>query len=38
MSRPIAPREVIEKKKPMHDPLEQFDSKRRHNKAIFRRY
>ena len=38
MSRPIAPREVIEKKKPMHDPLEQFDSKRRQNKAIFRRY
>lgn len=38
MMRPIAPRVKEIKETPMHDPLEQFDSKRRQNRAIFRRY
>ena len=37
MSRPLAPREVVEKKIPMHDPLDQFVEKGRYNRAIFRR-
>lgn len=37
MSRPIKPREVVEKKIPMHDPLDQFTEKGSYNKAIFRR-
>lgn len=37
MMRPIAPRKIEEKKKPMHDPLDQFVESGRYNKAIFRR-
>ena len=37
MSRPIKPREILEKKIPMHDPLDQFTEKGSYNKAIFRR-
>lgn len=37
MSRPIAPRKIVEKKKPMHDPLNQFVDQGKYNKAIFRR-
>ena len=37
MSRPITPREVVEKKIPMHDPLDQFVEKGRYNRAIIRR-
>lgn len=37
MARPIKAREIIEKKIPMHDPLDQFSEGTRRNKAIFRR-
>jgi hypothetical protein len=37
MMRPIAPREIIEKKIPQHDPLNQYVDKGNYNKAIFRR-
>ena len=37
MSRPIAPRIVVENKIPQYDPLNQFVEKRSQNKAIFRR-
>jgi hypothetical protein len=37
MMRPITPRVVEVKEKPMHDPLDQFIEKSRYNKAIFRR-
>jgi hypothetical protein len=37
MSRPIAPREIIEKKIPQYDPLNQFTDKGKYNKAIIRR-
>lgn len=37
MMRPIAPRKIEEKKKPMHDPLNQFVESGNYNKAIFRR-
>lgn len=37
MARPIAPREIEVKKKPMHDPLDQFVERGSRNKAIFRR-
>ncbi|MBO7240218.1 MAG: phage terminase large subunit [Bacteroidaceae bacterium] len=37
MSRPITPRKVVEKKIPMHDPLDQYVEKGSYNKAIFRR-
>lgn len=37
MMRPIAPRKIIEKKIPQHDPLNQFTERRNINKAIFRR-
>ena len=37
MMRPIAPRKIEEKKKPMHDPLDQFVEGGSYNKAIFRR-
>lgn len=37
MSRPIAPRQIVEKKIPQHDPLNQFIEKGNYNKAIFRR-
>ena len=37
MMRPIAPRKIEEKKKPMHDPLNQFVEVNKYNKAIFRR-
>ena len=37
MMRPIAPRKIEEKIKPMHDPLNQFVEQGRYNKAIFRR-
>ena len=37
MMRPIAPRKIEEKVKPMHDPLNQYVSKGNYNKAIFRR-
>ena len=37
MSRPIAPRLIVERKKPLHDPLNQFTEKGKYNKAIFRR-
>lgn len=37
MARPIAPRLIVEQKKPMHDPLNQFTSQRQRNKAIIRR-
>lgn len=38
MMRPIAPREIKEVKKPMHDPLNQYNNaKNSYNKAIFRR-
>lgn len=36
MARPIAPRIVKEEKKPMHDPLNQFDVKGKYNKIIWR--
>lgn len=37
MMRPIAPRTIVEEKKPMFDPLDQFKTTGKHNKAIFRR-
>lgn len=37
MSRPISPRKIEVKQKPMHDPLNQFVEKGNYNKAIFRR-
>ena len=37
MMRPIAPRKIEEKKKPLHDPLDQFVEGGSYNKAIFRR-
>lgn len=37
MMRPIAPRKIVEKNVPMHDPLNQFVESGRYNKAIFRR-
>lgn len=37
MMRPIAPRKIEEKVKPMHDPLNQYVEKGNYNKAIFRR-
>jgi hypothetical protein len=37
MMRPIAPRIVETKVKPMHDPLNQFVESSSYNKAIFRR-
>lgn len=38
MMRPIAPREIKIKEKPLHDPLNQYeDSRRSINRAIFRR-
>ena len=37
MMRPIAPREIVEEKKPMYDPLNQFEKADRYNRAIFRR-
>ena len=37
MARPIAPREIVEDKKPMYDPLDQFTKADRYNRAIFRR-
>lgn len=36
MMRPIAPRLVKEEKKPMHDPLNQFETKGKYNKIIWR--
>lgn len=36
MARPIAPRIVKEEKKPMHDPLNQFETKGKYNKIIWR--
>ncbi|MEE1352128.1 MAG: phage terminase large subunit [Clostridia bacterium] len=36
MMRPIAPRLVKEEKKPMHDPLNQFEAKGKYNKIIWR--
>ena len=36
MMRPIAPRIVKEEKKPMHDPLNQFEAKCKYNKIICR--
>ena len=36
MARPIAPRIVKEEKKPMHDPLNQFEAKGKYNKIIWR--
>lgn len=38
MMRPITPRVKEIKEIPMHDPLDQYESKCRQNKAIFRRY
>lgn len=38
MARPIAPRKIEIKEKPLHDPLNQFVEKGNYNKAIFRRY
>ena len=37
MMRPIAPRKIEKKEKPMHDPLNQFVESGNYNKAIFRR-
>jgi phage terminase large subunit len=37
MMRPIAPRKIEEKKKPMYDPLNQYVEPSKYNKAIFRR-
>ena len=37
MMRPIAPRIIEEKKKPMHDPLNQFEEHGKYNKVLFRR-
>lgn len=37
MMRPIAPRKIEVKQKPLHDPLNQFVEKGKYNKAIFRR-
>jgi phage terminase large subunit len=37
MMRPIAPRKIEEKKKPMYDPLNQYVETSKYNKAIFRR-
>ena len=37
MMRPIAPRKIEVKQKPMHDPLDQFVERGSYNKAIFRR-
>ena len=37
MMRPIAPRVIEDKKKPMFDPLNQFVERNSYNKAIFRR-
>lgn len=37
MARPIAPRVIEEEKKPMYDPLNQFEKVGRYNKAIIRR-
>ena len=37
MARPIAPRNIEIKQKPMHDPLDQFVERGSRNKAIFRR-
>lgn len=37
MSRPIAPREIVEKKIPQYDPLDQYTDKAKYNKAIIRR-
>jgi hypothetical protein len=37
MMRPIAPRKIEIKEKPLHDPLNQFVDKGSYNKAIFRR-
>ena len=36
MMRPIAPRLIVEKKIPQHDPLNQFDVKGKYNKIIWR--
>jgi hypothetical protein len=36
MMRPIAPRLVKEEKKPMHDPLNQFETTGKYNKIIWR--
>ena len=38
MMRPIAPRTIVEEKKPMYDPLDQFVDKNKYNRAIIRRY
>ena len=37
MHRKVAPRLIVEQKKPMHDPLNQFVDQRQRNKAIIRR-
>ena len=37
MCRPIAPRKIEVKQKPLHDPLNQYVEKGNYNKAIFRR-
>lgn len=37
MMRPIAPRIIVEEKRPMFDPLNQFEVTGKYNKAIFRR-
>ena len=37
MCRPIAPRQIVEQKIPMHDPLNQYIDKGTYNKAIIRR-
>ena len=37
MARPITPRKIEVKEKPLHDPLNQFVDKGSYNKAIFRR-
>ena len=36
MMRPIAPREVVEAKVPMHDPINQFTKANKYNRAIWR--
>jgi hypothetical protein len=36
MMRPIAPREVVETKAPMHDPINQFTKANKYNRAIWR--